>query len=88
MMLFHSDQGSQYASKLFRQQLWRYQIEKNMSRRGNCWDNTPVEKVFQILKTEWISENGYVDLIAAQKDIGLYLVDRGFNSQVQLNISE
>ena len=37
-LLFHSDQGSQYASRLFRQRLWRYRMRQSMSRRGNCWD--------------------------------------------------
>ena len=35
-LLFHSDQDSHYTSRKFRQQLWRYQIEQSMSRRGNC----------------------------------------------------
>ncbi len=34
-LLFHSDQGSHYTSRRFRQQLWRYQIRQSMSRRGN-----------------------------------------------------
>ncbi len=33
-VLFHSDQGSQYASRLFRQRLWRYRMQQSMSRRG------------------------------------------------------
>jgi len=37
-LLFHSDQGGQYASRKFRQRLWRYRIQQSMSRRGNCWD--------------------------------------------------
>ncbi len=40
-VLFHSDQGSQYGSKIFRQRLWRYKMKQSMSRRGNCWDNAP-----------------------------------------------
>ena len=35
-VMFHSDQGSQYASRLFRQRLWRYRMVQSMSRRGNC----------------------------------------------------
>ncbi|EIQ31631.1 integrase core domain protein, partial [Shigella boydii 4444-74] len=38
-VMFHSDQGSHYTSRQFRQLLWRYQIRQSMSRRGNCWDN-------------------------------------------------
>jgi putative transposase len=42
-LLFHSDQGSQYTSLRFRQMLWRHQITQSMSRRGNCWDNAPMD---------------------------------------------
>ena len=38
-VLFHSDQGSQYGSRNFRQRLWRYRFKQSMSRRGNCHDN-------------------------------------------------
>lgn len=41
-LMFHSDQGSHYASIEFRQILWRYRIKQSMSRRGNCWDNAPM----------------------------------------------
>ena len=37
-LLFHSDHGSQYASKAFRRRLWRYRMWQSMSRKGN-WDN-------------------------------------------------
>lgn len=51
-VLFHLDQGEQYASRLFRQRLWRYRMQQSMSRRGNCWDNAPMERLFRSLKTE------------------------------------
>ncbi|HFE3721180.1 TPA: IS3 family transposase, partial [Klebsiella variicola subsp. variicola] len=41
-VLVHSDQGSHYTSRQFRQLLWRYRIRQSMSRRGNCWDNSPM----------------------------------------------
>jgi putative transposase len=74
-VLFHSDQGSQYGSLRFRQRLWRYQINQSMSRRGNCWDNAPMERLFRSLKTEWIPAMGYRSMTEARKDIGLYLMD-------------
>ena len=74
-VLFHSDQGSQYGSLRFRQRLWRYQIEQSMSRRGNCWDNAPMERMFRSLKTEWVPAIGYRSIAEARKDIGLYLMD-------------
>lgn len=59
-LLFHSDQGSQYGSRNFRQRLWRYRMRQSMSRRGNCWDNALMERVFRSLKTEWIPTTGYM----------------------------
>lgn len=73
-LLFHSDQGSQYTSLRFRQRLWRHQIRQSMSRRGNCWDNAPMERVFRSLKTEWVPAMGYMSLKQAKLDIGSYLM--------------
>jgi putative transposase len=74
-VLFHSDQGSQYGSRLFRQRLWRYRMEQSMSRRGNCWDNAPMERLFRSLKSEWVPATGYMMLAEAKRDIGYYLMD-------------
>ena len=76
VLLFHSDQGSQYGSRHFRQRLWRYRISQSMSRRGNCYDNSPMERVFRSLKTEWIPSVGYMSVQQAQKDISHYLMHR------------
>ncbi|WP_090515970.1 IS3 family transposase [Pseudomonas marincola] len=75
-LLFHSDQGSQYGSRHFRQRLWRYRISQSMSRRGNCYDNSPMERVFRSLKTEWIPSMGYMSVQQAQRDISHYLMHR------------
>ncbi|CAI8883505.1 transposase [Pseudomonas jessenii] len=75
-LLFHSDQGSQYGSRHFRQRLWRYRINQSMSRRGNCYDNSPMERVFRSLKTEWIPTVGYMTAQEAQRDISHYLMHR------------
>ena len=74
-VMFHSDQGSQYSSKTFRQRLWCYQIKQSMSRRGNCWDNAPMERVFRSYKSEWMPSKGYSTFSEAKKDIGQYLMD-------------
>lgn len=73
-LLFNSDQGSQYGSRNFRQRLWRYRMRQSMSRRGNCWDNAPMERVFHSLKTEWIPTIGYMTGHQAQRDISQYLM--------------
>ena len=38
-LIFHSDQGSQYASSDFQATLRGYAMRGSMSRKGNCWDN-------------------------------------------------
>ena len=72
---FHSDQGCQYSSKSFRQRLWRYRMKQSMSRRGNCWDNAPMERVFRSYKSEWMPSEGYASFNEAKKDIGRYFMD-------------
>jgi len=51
-LIFHSDQGSQYSSKPYRDQLAKHNIAQSMSRKGNCWDNAPVESFFASMKAE------------------------------------
>jgi putative transposase len=75
-VMFHSDQGSQYGSRKFRQRLWRYRIVQSMSRRGNCWDNSPMERVFRSLKSEWIPSTGYASAVEAGRDLSYYLMYR------------
>ncbi|TGG99021.1 IS3 family transposase [Escherichia coli] len=70
-VMFHSDQGSHYTSRQFRQLLWRYQI---LSRRGNCWDNSPMERFFRSLKNEWIPVTGYMNFSDAAHEITDYIV--------------
>ncbi len=68
-VMFHSDQGSQYSSRKFRQLLWRSGLIQSMSRRGNCWDNSPMERTFRSLKSEWVPSEGYENVEIAITDI-------------------
>jgi len=72
-VMFHSDQGCHYTSKKFRQHLWRYQMTQSMSRRGNCWDNSPMERVFRSFKTEWMPSDFYKSYSEAERDIMLFI---------------
>lgn len=51
-LIFHSDRGSQYCSKDFRDLLKRYDIRQSMSNKGNPYDNAPAENFFSCLKCE------------------------------------
>ncbi|MFT7287890.1 MAG: putative transposase [Halieaceae bacterium] len=72
-VMFHSDQGSHYTSLEFRQFVWRYRLNQNMSRRGNCWDNSPMERFFKSLKTEWVLAPGYRSFADAQRSLLNYI---------------
>jgi transposase InsO family protein len=54
-LLHHSDRGSQYASREYRKHLSIMKMEQSMSRKGNCWDNSPTERFFRSLKHEQLN---------------------------------
>ena len=53
-LILHSDQGHQYSSQAYFVLTNEYNITPSMSRRGNCWDNAPMENFFGHLKEEAI----------------------------------
>jgi putative transposase len=55
----HSDQGSTYATGSYRAIINDYGIRQSMSRKGDCWDNAPMESFFHTLKTEWVMHCDY-----------------------------
>jgi transposase InsO family protein len=63
--LIHSDQGAHYTSPIFQKLVKDYGLAQSMSRRGNCWDNSPQESFFGHFKDEanikfvklWMSSN-------------------------------
>ena len=50
--IVHSDQGCHYTSYAFIQKLKDAAFVQSMSRRGNCWDNSPQESFFGHMKDE------------------------------------
>lgn len=59
-LIFHSDRGIQYASKVFRAVLKSNTlITQSMSRKGNCWDNAVAESFFKSLKVELVYHNTF-----------------------------
>ena len=74
-VMFHSDRGSQYTGLKYQQLLWRYRIKQSVSRRGNCWDNSPMERFFRSLKTEWVPTDGYVGKDEARQQISGYILN-------------
>ncbi len=73
-LIHHSDRGSQYASKDYRKLLAQHGIVCSMSRKGNCWDNSPVERFFRSLKQEWVGDQLYQTRAQAISDLREYLM--------------
>ena len=79
-LIVHSDRGSQYASQEHRDLLDQYGFQGSMSRKGNCWDNSVMERFFLNLKMERVWRRRYANHEEAIRDITDYIV--GFyNSQ-------
>ena len=72
-LIHHSDRGSQYASRQFRQLLKTHRVTGSMSRKGECWDNAVVESFFGTLKQERVQWRHYQTRHAAQQDILQYI---------------
>jgi putative transposase len=70
----HSDQGSQYNSNKFKSLLKNLNIQASMRRRGHCWDNSPMERFFRSLKSEWMLSIVYASLMAAKQSVINYIV--------------
>ena len=52
--ILHSDRGSQYCSTDYQLLIKKYGFICSMSRKGNCWDNAPMESFWGKLKCEWL----------------------------------
>jgi transposase InsO family protein len=72
-LIHHSDRGSQYASIDYQALLTKYHMVGSMSRKGNCYDNAPVESFFGTLKTELVFHRQYTTHSEARLDIFEYI---------------
>ena len=72
-LIHHSDRGTQYASKAFRQLLKVHGFKGSMSRKGDCWDNAVVESFFGSLKQDRVQWRSYQTRYHAQQDILDYI---------------
>jgi putative transposase len=72
-LIHHSDRGSQYASGEYRQLLDQFGMKASMSRRGNCYDNAPMESFWASLKKEQVHHQQYKTRAEARADIFDYI---------------
>jgi putative transposase len=72
-LVHHSDRGTQYASKTYRDALAELDIVCSMSRKGNCWDNAVSESFFSTIKHELIHRHDWETRAAASLAIAEYI---------------
>jgi len=72
-VLHHSDRGSQYCSHDYQALLAKYGMVASMSRKGNCWDNAPMESFFNSLKNERVFHEDYATREDAKRDVFEYI---------------
>ena len=73
-IVHHSDRGSQYASADYRRALSEEGFVVSMSRRGDCYDNAPVESFFATLKRSWSQEKSSIP--ASRPDERLWITSK------------
>jgi putative transposase len=82
-LLHHSDQGKQYTASLYQTVLARRGVIVSMSRKGNCYDNAPVESFFSTLKNELVRHRQFQDQGEARQAIFEYI--EGFYNRQRLH---
>lgn len=72
-LIHHSDRGSQYCSQDYRDLLQHFGMKASMSRRGNCYDNAPMESFWGTLKNELVHHRRYETRAQAMREITEYI---------------
>jgi putative transposase len=72
-LIHHSDRGCQYTSKAYRKLLEQYKMIGSMSRKGNPYDNAPMESFFKTLKVEWVYWYTYRNINEALSSLFYYI---------------
>ena len=82
-LIHHSDRGVQYAAHNYRKRLHQHGMICSMSRKGDCWDNAPMESFFATLKGELVEMADYLTRDQARADVFQYI--EGFYNRRRLH---
>ncbi len=72
-LIHHSDRGSQYCSPHYQKRLDQFGMKASMSRKGNCYDNAPMESFWGTLKSELVHHRRYTTREEAIREITEYI---------------
>jgi len=72
-LILHSDRGSQYCAQDYQKLLKQFGMTASMSRKGDCWDNAPMESFWGSLKNELVHHRQFATREEAQQEISEYI---------------
>lgn len=72
-LIHHSDRGSQYCAHDYRKLLEQFGMRVSLSRKGNCYDNAPMESFWGSLKNELVHHRRYETRAEAEAMIREYI---------------
>ena len=72
-LVHHSDRGKQYAASDYQMLLRKHGAVCSMSRKGDCWDNAPMESFFGTLKQELVYQEQFATRDEAKAKIFEYI---------------
>jgi putative transposase len=72
-LIHHSDRGSQYCAEKYRKLVDQFKMKPSMSRKGNCYDNAPIESFWGSLKNELVHHCRYETRADAEASIKEYI---------------
>jgi len=72
-VILHSDRGRPYVSREYKQLRQAHGVIPSMSRKGDCWDNAPMESFYHSLKTEWTAFEEYRTFDEARASVFSYI---------------
>lgn len=72
-LIHHSDRGSQYCAYAYAAILNQFGLLASMSRKGNCYDNAPMESFWGSLKNELVHHHRFDTRAKAEASIREYI---------------
>jgi putative transposase len=72
-LIHHSDRGIQYCASNYQKLLERCGMLTSMSRKGNCYDNAPIESFWGTLKSELVYHRHYRTRQEAIREVTEYI---------------
>jgi transposase InsO family protein len=72
-LIHHSDRGRQYCAHEYRKLVDQFKMRASMSRKGDCYDNAPMESFWGTLKNELVHHRRYKTRQEAIQEITEYI---------------